>query len=190
MLSAADAMGPPPPFPGLPHSGVLSPTSNCQICFSVPQGFWLLLASALLAAQQAEHADEQGFREQLSREDRWVLEETYPWVPLPGVGVFRVSPSGGRLQSSMGVMMSFIGSIPFPVLLPGVFLHVHNNICTPALVSAPALGRIQTKMAHGPPLVHLSQAYKWEGWASCVHFVPLILLLPFSQMEKVMMICI
>lgn len=56
-------------------------------------------------------------------------------------------------------MMPFIGSIPFLV-----FSFVSTtNICTRTLVSAPALGRIQTKVARGPAFTFLSQAYRCEG---------------------------
>lgn len=56
-------------------------------------------------------------------------------------------------------MMPFIGSIPFLV-----FSFVSTtNICTLTLVSAPAPGRIQTKVAHGPAFTFLSQAYRREG---------------------------
>lgn len=51
--------------PGLPYSGALSLTSNCQVSISVLWGFWLLLESALLPGQQAEQAEERGSREPL-----------------------------------------------------------------------------------------------------------------------------
>ena len=175
--------------PGLPSSGALSLTSSCQVGISVPRGFWLLLESPLLPGQQAnrQRNGAPGSHFQQKLDGLWDRSSpgSSPWG-----GRSQSFPVRGRLQSSTGgtcLMMPFIGSIPFLV-----FSFVSTkNICTPMFVSAPAPGRIQTKMAHGPPLTCLSQAYKCEVWAWRDHSVSCTVvknLTHYSQMNEVLMI--
>ena len=175
-------------FPGFPtqvHSPWFPIVKTASLCLGASGSCW-----SLLCCQNSRwNVRGMGLPGATSNQRLMGVGTEVPQVLHPGL--FTLSyPNRGSLPSSTWLtrlMTSFIGSMPFLVLLPLPFLSTKYT-CISMLVSASASGRIQTKMVHKLHLRACPKSTNVRGWAWCDHFVSLILTPLFSQMNEVVMI--